>query len=122
LNHSFSDQPSKSSSSEFSATSAADFHYRRVLSSVENLCSAFAEVRAWQQAWQPVIASVVELQRLLSRRETQNLYANERLQAQLRDYDLALETVLLEIEALKSSPDKGTEPAPASNRRRLRLA
>ena len=120
-NHSFTDDPSKSSSSEFSATSAADFNYRRVLSAVENLCSTLAELRAWQQAWQPVIVRMQaqqpqhcasdsilrdirsELQRLRSSRETQNLWANDRLQA----YDIVLDTILLEIEALKSSRASG---------------
>ena len=119
-NHSFTDDPSKSSSSEFSATSAADFNYRRVLSAVDNLCSTLAELRAWQHAWQPVIISMQahcasdsllsdirsELERLRSSRETQNLWARDRLQE--------IEALKAEIEALKSSRASGRRRSTAA--------
>ena len=77
-----SDHPSKSSTSAFSATSASDFNHRTLLSAVEKLRPELDELKAWQQAWQPVI---------------------DRLQAQQRNSDLVLRDILLELRRLQSS-------------------
>ena len=77
-----SDHPSESSSSAFSATSASDFNHRALLSAVEQLHPALDELRAWRQAWQPVI---------------------DRVQAQQRDSDLVLRDILSELRRLQSS-------------------
>ena len=77
-----SDHPSESSSSAFSAMSASDFNHRALLSAVERLHPALDELRAWQQAWQPVI---------------------DRVQAQQRDSDLVLRDILSELRRLQSS-------------------
>jgi hypothetical protein len=77
-----SDHPSESSSSAFSATSASDFNRRTLLSAVEQLRPALDELKAWQQAWQPVI---------------------DRLQAQQRDSDLVIRDILSELRRLQSS-------------------
>ena len=66
----------------FSATSASDFNHRTLLSAVEQLRPALDELKAWQQAWQPVI---------------------DRLQAQQRDSDLVLRDILSELRRLQSS-------------------
>jgi hypothetical protein len=57
-----SDHPSKSSSSAFSATSASDFNHCTLLSAMEQLRPALDELKAWQQAWQPVIDSLRRVQ------------------------------------------------------------
>jgi hypothetical protein len=82
-----SDHPSESSSSAFSATSPpeSDFNHRTLLSAVENLRPALDELKAWQQAWQPVI---------------------DRLQAQQRESDLVLIDILSELRRLQSSRAK----------------
>jgi hypothetical protein len=77
-----SDHPSESSSSAFSATSASDFNHCALLSAVEQLHPALDELRAWQQAWQPVI---------------------DRVQAQQRDSDLVQRDILSQLRRLQSS-------------------
>ena len=104
-----SDNASQSSEcespSDFSATSASDFHHRSMLSMLQKLGPALDQVKAWQQAVDPAIDELRQIGSLLPQLMAQIRDSagqiNEFSQQQQR-FEVALRDLHSELQRLKS--------------------
>jgi hypothetical protein len=93
------------SPSDFSATSASDFHHRSMLSMLQKLSPALDQVKAWQQAVDPAIDELRQvgylLPQLMAQIRDSAGQINEFSQQQQR-FEVALRDLHSELQRLKS--------------------